>query len=117
MEGGYSADRIDEMVARKYEQSLKQRGDLIARTEIARASIAGNQALWEQALAAGYIDDRARQRWYTEPGPCPECEDLEGAEAKIGEEFEPDGGDGPPLHPACRCTLRLIPVPKLTLVS
>lgn len=101
--------RIDAMVARRAAQMLRYRSKLIARTEIMRAARVGNQALWKQALERGLLDEHARQVWHVEPGACDECEPLDGATAPIGEDFPDPGEDGPPLHPACRCTLTVTP--------
>jgi hypothetical protein len=42
--------------------------------------------------------------WIAAGDPCPECEVLDGEEVDLGEDYPGDGGDGPPLHPNCRCT-------------
>ena len=108
-EGGYTAAEIDRLVQAKYDKALRQRADLIARTEIMRASRDGNQELWAQAKEDGLLDDRAVQQWHAEPGACPKCEPLDDQTAPIGGQFPGEGGDGPPLHPACRCTLTMRP--------
>jgi len=46
-----------------------------------------------------------RKQWIVGDDCCPECCDLDGVEVDIDESFPGEGGDGPPLHPACRCDI------------
>ena len=87
---------------------LKQRAELIARTEIITASRKGNQELWQQAREQGLIGPEAVQKWNANAGACDECAVLDGETAPLGEPF-PGGSYGPTLHPACRCSLTLLP--------
>ena len=72
------------------------RAETIARTEIAIADVQGTLTGWK---ASGLV---AGKQWLTAPGCCDECQDLDGEQVSLDEEF--DDGD-PPLHPSCRCTI------------
>lgn len=101
-----------------------RRAEMIARTESARAYVAGEEESWKQSGVVG------GKKWLLAPNPCEFCKAAEaavnkGGGAAIGSTmFEKgtqltgaDGGNmsldyedvqGPPLHPHCRCDL--IPV-------
>lgn len=106
---------IDKRIATYYKQLVRYRSELIARTENARASIHARQEAWRQGIAEGRIDpSRTVQRWIATPGDprcCEECIDLNGTVAELGGRFISesgvDGGEGPPQHPNCRCSLTL----------
>jgi SPP1 gp7 family putative phage head morphogenesis protein len=70
------------------------RAELIARTEVQRAQIGGNLAVWKKS---GLIQ---RVRWAVSnvPPVCDECADLDGQEFDLDDNFEP-----PPIHANCRC--------------
>lgn len=80
------------------------RADMIARTEVMTAANEGQREGWEQAIDAGLLPDTARRVWIETSEACSECKDLDGEEAEMDGEYPNDGGDGPPLHPNCRCT-------------
>ena len=81
-----------------------ERADLIARTETMIAANEGQRQGWGQAVDAGLLPEDARRAWITTPGCCDECDSLEGTEADLDGEYPEPGGEGPPLHPNCRCT-------------
>jgi SPP1 gp7 family putative phage head morphogenesis protein len=70
------------------------RAEMVARTETAAADVQGNLIGWKES---GLVEGK---EWKVGAGCCDECEDLDGEQVGIGEEF-PDGD--PPLHPNCRC--------------
>lgn len=82
------------------------RANVIARTESMRAANGGQREAWLQAVDSGLLSGRARRTWIATPdeGVCPLCEALDGQTADLDGEYPDDGGDGPPLHPNCRCT-------------
>lgn len=82
----------------------ENRAQLIARTEIMAAANEGQRQAWDQAVDSGLLPPDARRVWITAGDPCPECETLEDEEADLDGQYPGDGGDGPPLHPNCRCT-------------
>jgi SPP1 gp7 family putative phage head morphogenesis protein len=93
---------------------LRYRATLIARTEIMRASNDGELSAWREAQRMGLLG-RAEKVWIVTPDDrlCPRCRPLDGARAPLGSPFITLRGrlDGPPLHPSCRCTIGLVPVP------
>lgn len=95
MADGWSNDRLAQELADNYAFS-DQRAETVARTETARADVQGSL---EGYRAAGV----EKKRWLTAPGCCDECQDLDGEEVGIDDQFPNDGGDGAPLHPNCRC--------------
>lgn len=104
-------DLVAQRVQAYAERALRQRAAMIARTESIRASVAGQQVLWDEAVRTGLLEgDRVTQRWLVTPDErlCPICEAL-GREdpVPLGQAF-PGGFSGPPAHPNCRCALRLV---------
>lgn len=83
------------------------RADLIARTETMTATNQGQREAWGQAVDAGLLSGRERRTWIATEGACPLCEELDGEVVDLDKEYS-NGGDGPPLHPNCRCTEGLI---------
>lgn len=81
----------------------EDRADLIARTESMSAANEGQRQAWAQAVDDGYLTGDEQRVWIATEGACPECEALDGETADLDGEY-PDGSDGPPLHPNCRCT-------------
>jgi SPP1 gp7 family putative phage head morphogenesis protein len=77
----------------------ENRADMIARTESGMADVAGNVEGWR---ASGVVD---KKEWLAAPDCCDECQDLDGEIVDIDEPFPDGGGDGPPLHPNCRCNV------------
>jgi len=86
------------------------RAETIARTEVMTAANEGQRESWDQAVASGLLSPDARKEWIATEGgnTCPECEELDGTVVGLDEQYPGDGGDGPPLHPNCRCTEGII---------
>jgi len=95
MKDGWSTDKIASALQDEHAFS-DTRAEMIARTETARADVQGSL---DGYRAAGV----QRKRWLTAPDCCDDCQELDGEVVDIDDEFPGDGGDGPPLHPACRC--------------
>jgi SPP1 gp7 family putative phage head morphogenesis protein len=87
------------------------RADLIARTETMQAANDGQLDAWDQAQEAGLLTGDEKKEWITTPDDriCPICDDMDGEQVGLDEEFDVDGDslDGPPAHPNCRCTVGL----------
>lgn len=101
LEGGDIADlydRIEELVGDE------ARADVITRTEVMSAVNEGQRQSWDQAVEDGLLTGNEKRVWITAPDACPECAVLEGETADLDGQYPGDGGDGPPLHPNCRCT-------------
>lgn len=100
---GWSSDHLARIIEWNYAFS-STRAEMIARTEIAFADVAGNmQAYRESGIVEG-------KQWILAENPCELC--IENAEAGIiglDDDF-PNGVDAPPQHPHCECDV--IPVTK-----
>lgn len=87
------------------------RAEVIARTEVQRASNQGQLEAWDQATDAGLLTGNEQKEWIVTPDDrlCPVCEPMDGQNVGLNEDFDVDGDriDGPPAHPNCRCTLGL----------
>jgi hypothetical protein len=98
--------------AERYAEKLTRRRALtIARTETMAASNAGQQALWDQAVRRGKLDQNGvRKVWLTtyDERLCSICAPMEGMMRTIADTF-PEGD--PPIHPLCRCTVGLVSAP------
>jgi hypothetical protein len=109
---GRDPAQVDRMVARVVARLRRQRAQVIARTETNRAMNLGRRGTWRDLVAQGLLDPaRWRRQWLTvlpAPGVCPICAPLDGTTAPIEGPY-PDGSDGPPAHPLCRCSEVLIP--------
>lgn len=96
LEDGLSNDELADRIAEAYAFS-DDRAETIARTETAFADVAGNLNAYK---ASGQVD---RKQWVTAEDCCDECQELDGLVVDLGDDFPNEGGDGPPLHPNCRC--------------
>ena len=98
---------------------LRERADMIARTETTTALNTGQQAIWEQAETHGELNyDVTWRQWITTPDEriCPICEPMDGEEARLDEPFVLIDSDeagrevmipGMDTHINCRCTFGL----------
>lgn len=96
IESGASNDDLADQLAENYAFS-DERAQTIARTETAKADVAGNLNAYKES---GQVESK---RWLTAPDCCDLCQDLDDVTVGLDEDFPDDGGDGPPLHPNCRC--------------
>lgn len=90
------ANRIDDIINNPY------RSTMIAQTESVRAFNSGRLAV---AKDMGY----GFKTWEAVPDACPYCDDLDGTSISVDDTFESDLGDvdQPPLHPNCRCGVKI----------
>lgn len=108
---GLTAAQIDARTERYFKRLLRYRSEMIARTEMARATEAARREAWRQAIGGGLIDPlRTEKEWLAtnDQRCCDECADLDGTRASMPDghfigDGGTDGGQGPPQHPACRC--------------
>lgn len=96
IEAGASNDRLADQLSENYAFS-DQRAQTVARTETAKADVAGNLNAYRES---GQVDSK---QWLTASDCCDECQELDGVIVALDDDFPDDGGDGPPLHPNCRC--------------
>lgn len=75
-----------------------------------KAASEAQRQLWEQAVEGGVISGDQRRVWIVtnDERLCPICNALDGAEADLDGQYPDPGGEGPPQHPACRCTEGLV---------
>jgi len=84
------------------------RAELITRTECMMAVNEGQRESWAQAEEAGLLTGDEKRVWIATDDACSECEELDGVQVDLDEEYPLDGGDGPPKHPRCRCTENIV---------
>lgn len=105
-------DQVEGKVERYAKALLKQRGELIARTEILTAANRGQLELWREARRDGKLDNTWLKQWILTPDEllCQYCEPMDDFPVGLNESFASELGDveHPPLHPNCRCTLGLV---------
>ncbi len=113
-EGGYSGQRLTNMVDSYGRRLLRYRAKMIARTETVAAVNGGVDALWRQAAATGKVDGtKVRRFWVVTADDrlCPDCAatpSLNRSGQPLGRPFNTPAGwaDSPPQHPMCRCGVR-----------
>jgi hypothetical protein len=107
--------RVEKTVARAEKKKIKERATMIARTETIQAMNDGQRASWKLLVERGLLDGDAWEReWMaivpTDGRTCPTCIALDEIRAPIDGDYEPaDAKGGPPQHPDCRCTEKLVP--------
>lgn len=97
IEEGWSNDQLAAALADEYAFS-PERAETVARTETAYADVQGNL---EGYKASGVV--QGKQWIVAQDEFCDDCQALDGVTVGLDESFPNDGGDGPPLHPNCRC--------------
>lgn len=107
---GLSQDQIDKMTERYQARFLQYRAQTVARTESIRASVKGQRALWKQAVQQGLLKSTVKRVWISsgDSATCEICDDLDGQQAGIDEEFDDGIMDPPDPHSDCRCTVALV---------
>lgn len=113
IEDGLEFGLVEQRTTRYAARLLRERSINIARTETIDAAAGGQQALWNQAVAEGYIDDGEYEREWVAVVPsdgrtCELCAAMDGKRAALGQPYE-NGLMGPTRHPRCRCAERLVP--------
>lgn len=104
---GRKPDQVARMTDRYSKRMLDRRARTIARTETARAQVAGRLASYEQAAAHGLFDPSAAElEWGSvQTDPTEICAQLDGKRVPFGDTFD---GLLPPVHPCCRCDVHLV---------
>lgn len=109
-EQGVTLERRGTLLSRYAEGLLKQRAEVIARTETMRALNAGQMALWRESIQHGMLDPAKTQRvWLTaaDERVCTAiCLPMHRQAVPLNKSFETGDGDeieSPPAHPRCRC--------------
>lgn len=112
--------KIDSMVSKQTKKALRQRAQLVARSETIRSANAGVQASWQSAIDQGFLPATVKAIWLAagDERTCPFCDSLDGTVVGIQETFSStvENLDGssitlteqhPPIHPNCRCAIAL----------
>ena len=109
---GKTSAQIERTSRATVNRMLRERSEMIARTEMVAAQDRGRQALWGAAIEDGSLPRNMRKRWDSgvEEPTCEHCLAMDGKEIGVGEEFDTPFGKmpGPPLHPHCRCGTRAV---------
>jgi hypothetical protein len=102
---GIVGDTLDLRLTREAGRMVKQRAQVIARTELASAWNGGAQVTMERAEDSGAFSAPLVKTWRAQPGkPCPICAGLSGRSVALRADF--DGAYSlPPAHPSCRCVV------------
>jgi SPP1 gp7 family putative phage head morphogenesis protein len=100
------AANVSALVDRYAARQLRQRADVIARTEILEALNDGALESWRQAREDGFLGGNAAKEWIVtrDEKLDDECAALDGEVVPLDAQFSA-GVDGPPLHPQCRCAV------------
>lgn len=100
---GWSADRLQQAIQDDVAFS-PYRARMIARTEIARANLEGTIAAWR---TSGVV---AGKRSLLSPlhDQDDECDENAAAGVIALDARFPDGTNGPPFHPNCKCTIEAV---------
>lgn len=113
LDRGYEKARLDKSMQKLIKRLRRERAELIARTEIARASNHGQLLAWKAAAAKGQLDAvHAGRIWIGTPGDdrmCETCAKMHHQVASFDEPFKTPNNTlwCPPLHDGCRCTMGL----------
>ena len=98
---GWSIEQLAGEIRRLKEISSPVRAEMIARTESASAYSKGSLLAYQQSGVVWGTE------WLTTQ-PCEICEELDGQQKALGELYNNGQGwrgEGPPVHPSCRCAL------------
>jgi len=91
-------------------RKLKERSELIARTENSTAISAAREIEWLRAAEEGEIDPDVRRKWIVRD-PCRICRGLSRLPpVRLGEPWVLEGKVyfAPPAHPNCKCSVGLV---------
>ena len=110
LEAGASESEVAAYIKKWTEKKIRERATLIMENELVEAGNAGQEMLWDQAAAEGYIDPAKSKRIWVTVGDskvCRLCDPMDGQEAGIYEPWQTDAGPvNTPnqIHVHCRCT-------------
>ena len=109
-ESGRSKRDIDKMVDSQIRKKIRERANVIARTETIKSANMGQQLHWNDMALKGYLNTGKNVKvWIATRGErtCPTCMALDGKTTEVSGNFTFEGFNNltPPLHPACCCTI------------
>ena len=102
LEDNLSVPQLADRIKADYAFS-EERAELVAHTEVARASVQGSLAGALEAQDAGVV---LQKLWLGGQSPCEEiCQpNIDQGAIDLADDFE-SGDDGPPGHPGCYCSV------------
>ena len=94
------------------DQAVSSRAKMIGDNEVWSVREQAKQIVWLYGVETGAISSQATRRWQTakDERVCPTCGPMNGVEVLITERFDVKGYGktwAPPLHPSCRCELKI----------
>jgi hypothetical protein len=106
-------ERVASLADRYAAKLLRERSATIARTEIMTFSNAGQHAAWQQAVDRKLLDPEVERQWVVTPDDrlCKFCRAMANQKRTLTQDFTDSRGRRvlhPPLHPRCRCVLKLL---------
>lgn len=111
-EAGFKRHEVSALREEFSQQLKRQRAVAIARTETLDAQTQGLKDSWRVAREEGLMPPGTKKKWVAtnDERTSEICEDLDGQEVPVDEQFESIEGplDGPPAHPNCRSTMVLV---------
>lgn len=107
---GVSERDIRRMRAAEARKMIRNRAELIARTEASFAAHVGQHQALLKAVSAGALSKDVKREWRPRPtGVCPICEGMRGQKRALNERFKSTYNGSthlhPPAHPKCRCVI------------
>lgn len=111
-EAGWSDAQIDRATARYAEKLLDHRAKGIADTQLSAAVNEGKREMWLQAQEEGKLSVSAQRQWDAQSDCCDECDEMDGQQVGLDEDFEGPDGDAvdTPIHTNCRCSQSIVEV-------
>jgi hypothetical protein len=112
IDSGLAIINVDRKVKRYQAKLLKERGRMIARTEIMNSLANGTEESWMQAQQQGKIGANAKKEWIVTPlDACKVCMSIAGQQVGLQQPFMSIVGpiQNPVAHPNCRCAIVVIP--------
>jgi hypothetical protein len=97
--------QIQGRVDRYASKLLRERSEMIARTETNSALSEGRAQQWAQAMEAGLLDPGQKKEWVAgmNEATCEICQGLDGEQRLLTEPYS-TGVMRPPQHPRCTCS-------------
>jgi hypothetical protein len=112
---GLASSTVNREMAKYVRRKVAERALNIARTETMTSLNHGRNAQFNTARRKGLIAKDAEKEWIITPDErlCALCAPMAGVTVRVDKEFETARGSvkAPPLHPSCRCTVVLRPIP------
>jgi hypothetical protein len=112
---GLQPSTISRLMGTYVRRKRMERALNIARTETMTSLNHGRNAQFNTARRKGLIRKDAGKEWIITPDErlCKLCAPMAGIVVRVDKEFETARGSvkAPPLHPSCRCTIGLKPIP------